>query len=37
MTTRAAIKILIHSPLYFRLKITQRLALVQEFCQNYAL
>jgi hypothetical protein len=37
MTTRAAIKILIQSPLYFRMDVSQRLALAQEFCRNHFL
>lgn len=37
MTTREAIKILIQSPLYFRLEVRQRLALVQEFCRSHLL
>ena len=36
MTTREAIKILIQSPMYFRLRVMDRLTLVKEFCQNYA-
>jgi hypothetical protein len=35
MSQRAAIKILIQSPLYFRLAVSQRLALVHEFCRNH--
>ena len=36
MTTREAIKILIQSPMYFRLEVMDRLILVKEFCHNYA-
>ena len=35
MTARKAIKILIHSPIYFRLDVMDRLTLVQEFCKNF--
>ena len=37
MTTREAVRILIQSPIYFRLEVADRLALVQEFCKNYTL
>lgn len=36
MTTREAIRILIQSPLYFRLEVVERLELVHEFCENFA-
>ncbi len=35
MTTRDAIKILIESPIYFRLAVADRLALVQDFREKY--
>lgn len=35
MTTRAAVKILIQSPIYFRLGVSERLELVHEFCDSY--
>jgi hypothetical protein len=36
MTPREAIKILMLSPLYFRLDLEARKVLVQEFCSLYA-
>lgn len=35
MTMKEAIKILMESPMYFRLQIVDRLVLVQELCQSY--
>ncbi|MGV1099805.1 hypothetical protein ACUUL3_10415 [Thiovibrio sp. JS02] len=35
MSTREAIRILIQSPIYFRLGVGERLALVQEFCERF--
>jgi len=34
MSPREAIRILMLSPIYFRLSLTQRLALVREYCQT---
>ncbi len=34
MKTRDAIRILILSPIYFRLTLVQRLQLVREYCQS---
>lgn len=36
MTAREAIKILIQSPIYFRLGVVERLALVHEFCERFS-
>ena len=36
MTLREAIRILMLSPLYFRLRPPQRWQLVQEYCQRFA-
>jgi hypothetical protein len=33
MNFRDAIRILMHSPMYFRLPLTERLRLVKEYCQ----
>ena len=35
MTPRKAIRILMHSPLYFRLALAERKLLVLEFCALY--
>ncbi|MEW6221079.1 MAG: hypothetical protein AB1634_16315 [Thermodesulfobacteriota bacterium] len=36
MTPREAIRVLMLSPIYFRLKLPARKVLVQEFCQLFA-
>lgn len=36
MTPREAIRILMLSPLYFRLELEARKALIQEFCSHYS-
>ena len=36
MTTREAIRILMLSPLYFRLELEARKVLIQEFCNQYS-
>lgn len=36
MTTKEALKILMQSPIYFRLQVMDRLALVKEFCLSCA-
>ena len=35
MTTKEAIKLLMQIPIYFRLEVMGRLALVKNFCLNY--
>lgn len=34
MSPREAVHILIHSPIYFRLTLPQRLELVKEYCRS---
>ncbi len=36
MTSREAIRVLMQSPFYFRLLLTERQALVREFCRRHA-